>query len=108
LEGDILGLTIASAVVGCAAAVAYHVFASRMQLWLAVRVGSMLPVLSVASMFLRLSAVGVVILVVHLWTPLNVVVTALAFVSLFTVLSGVSLYRFAMGRGPLGTSTVQR
>jgi hypothetical protein len=52
--------------------------------------------------------VGVVILVVHLWTPLNVVVTALAFVSLFTVLSGVSLYRFAMGRGPLGTSTVQR
>lgn len=107
LEGNILALTIASIAVGCAAALVYHVFASRMQLWLAVRVGSMLPVLSVASLLLRLLAVGLVILVVHLWTPLNVIVTTLTFVTLFTVLSGISLYRFAKGRGPLGTSTVQ-
>jgi hypothetical protein len=107
LEGEILGLTIASAAAGCAAAAAYHVFASRMQLWLAVRVGGMLPVLSVASMLFRLTAVGLLIVVVQLWTPLNLIVTVLAFVTLFTVLSGISLIRFARGRGPLGTSIVR-
>jgi hypothetical protein len=108
LEGETLGGIIASALIGCAAAVAYHVFSSRMQLWLSRSAGKMLPVLSVASMFLRLSAAGLVILVVRLWTPFDAVITTLAFVGLFTVLSAFSLYRFAVGRGPLGTSTPQR
>jgi hypothetical protein len=107
LEGERLLASIASVVVGCAAAFAYHVFAGHMQLWLASRTSKMLPAFSVASMFLRLSSVGLVILVVRLWTPLDVLITTLAFVGLFTALSAFSLYRFALGRGPLGTSTTQ-
>jgi hypothetical protein len=97
-----------SAVIGCAAAVVYHVVTTRMQLWLAVRLPGRLPLLSVASMLLRLSAVGLLIIVIHLFTPLSVMLTAVSFVGLFTLLSGFSLYRFAVGRGPLGTSAPQR
>lgn len=97
MRGETLTLTIASAAVGCATAVGYHLVASRMHLLLAMRPGRLLPLLSVASMVLRLLMVGLVVLIVRLWTPFDPIVTSLAFIGLFTVLTGFSLYRMAVG-----------
>lgn len=95
---------IGSVAVGLTLALAYHVFMTRSQLWLSRSADRALPALSVATLFLRLSLLGLVALVLVLFTPINIVVTLAVFVALFTVLSGWSLYRYVSGRGALGAA----
>ncbi|GAB4247852.1 MAG: hypothetical protein Kow00129_08480 [Thermoleophilia bacterium] len=84
---------------GFALALVYHRFVVRSQLWLSHHSSKALPVLSVGSLFLRLTLLGILILLLHAFTQVNVVVTAVAFAGLFTVLSLVSLYRLTADWG---------
>jgi hypothetical protein len=52
-------------------------------------------------MFLRLTLVAVAFFAATAWTRVQAVPMALAFVGLFTLLSGLQLIRFAQGRSPL-------
>jgi len=95
---------VASVAVGLTLATAYHLFMTRSQLWLSRSADRALPALSVATLFLRLSLLGLIALVLVLFTPIHIVVTLATFVALFTVLTGWSLYRYVTGRGALGTA----
>ena len=88
-------------------AAVYYYSSARMQLRLSRQPSRVAALLSVAALVARLAGVGLIILLLHRLTSLDIVVTATSFVFLFTVLSGVALWRFAAGRGPLGTSAHQ-
>ena len=96
-----------SVAVGLFMAAVYSYSSSRMQLRLSRRASRAAAMFAVAAMVARLTAAGVVIFLLYRFTSLNIIVTATSFVCLFTVLSGVALWRFAVGRGPLGASAQQ-
>ena len=100
-------MTLASVAVGLIMAVLYSYSSSRMQVRLSRQPSRIAALLSVLALLVRLTGVAVVILVLSRFTSLNIVLTATSFVCLFTVLGGVALWRFARGRGPLGTSAQQ-
>ena len=97
-------MTIASVIAGIVVAVIYHVSSARSQSWLSKRVGRGLAFLSVLAFLARLASVGVVFCAVRLWSPLDLVVVAVAFVITFTLLGGYALYRFAVGGRPAPSS----
>ena len=78
-------MTLASIAVGIALAFAYHLTAARTHLWLTKRVSRGLPVLFVAALFARFILLGLVVL---------------AFITIYTVLGGFSLYRLAVKGRP--------
>jgi len=83
---------VISVIVGLALAVAYHVFAARVQRY-AVRRNTMAGPAAVLLGFLgRLAIISVILLVIGLWTPLNIVAVCLAFVVLFSILNFWSMY----------------
>ncbi len=94
-----------SVVVGFVLAAGYHLFASRSHRWLSFRSGKGAPLLGVGSMLLRLTLVGVVLVLLATVTPLPVIPLAIAFVALFTLLSGLDLVRFARGGSSLHPTT---
>jgi hypothetical protein len=100
-------MTLASVAVGLLMAVLYFYSSARMQMRLSHQPSRVAAVLSVAALVARLAGVGLIILLLDRFTSLDIVVTATSFVCLFTVLSGVALWRFGAGRGPLGTSAQQ-
>lgn len=82
-------------------AVLYHLASSRSQLWLSGRVSSTAALLAVAGFLGRIAVAGLVLVGIHFLTPLDVLAVAVAFVALFTLLSGYALYRYAKkGNGP--------
>ncbi|GAB4244730.1 MAG: hypothetical protein Kow00122_01240 [Thermoleophilia bacterium] len=82
-------------------AVVYFVASLRSQLWLSLRRGGSFALLSVGAFLLRLTLFGAFLFAVDRLTALDVVVVAVAFVAVFTVLSGYSLFRLATrGRLP--------
>jgi hypothetical protein len=85
-------------------AVLYHLASSRSQSWLSSRGGSAAALLSVGAFLGRITLAGLVLVAFHFLTPLNVIAVAVAFVALFTVLSGYMLYRFAKKGGGSGLS----
>jgi hypothetical protein len=89
-------VTLASIAVGIALAFPYHLTSARTQLWLSKRVSRGLPVLFVAALFARLIVVGLVFLAIGRWTSLDLIVVVVAFVTAFTILGGLSLYRLAV------------
>ena len=93
-------MTLASIVVGIALAFAYHLSAARTHLWLTRRVSRSLPVLFVAALFARFILLGLVVLAISRWTSLDVIVVVLAFITVYTVLGGFSLYRLSVKGRP--------
>ncbi len=89
-------MTLAGIAVGIALAFAYHLTSARTQIWLSKRISRGLPVLFVAALFARLIVVGLVFLAISRWTSLDLIVVVVAFVAVFTVLGGFSLYRLAV------------
>lgn len=82
-------------------AVLYYLTSSRSQLWLSERASSTAALLSVGAFLGRITIAGLVLVALHFLTPLDVVAVAVAFVALFSILSGYALYRFAKkGSGP--------
>lgn len=79
-------------VVGLALAVAYHVFAARVQRF-AVRSNTVAgPAAVIAGFLVRLAVIVFVLFALGMWTPLNILAVCLAFVALFSVLSVWSVY----------------
>ena len=94
-----------SVIVGLVLAVLYELAWFRTQSWLLANWRKLAPLLSVAGFFVRLVVLGLVFLALWAWTPLNLLVTAIAFAAGFTVLSVFFLYRFTKGKRSSGTST---
>jgi heme O synthase-like polyprenyltransferase len=58
----------------------------------------MVPVIALVGSFARLAVVVAILVVLGLWTPLNMLAMLLAFIVSFTVLNGVWLYTLATKR----------
>jgi hypothetical protein len=84
-----------SVAVGLALAAAYHFLSVWLQSWLSRYSAALLPLVFVAGFLMRLVVLGAVLVAFALWTPLNIVAVALSFIGLFTLLTGVWLYRMA-------------
>jgi hypothetical protein len=91
--------------VGLFMAVMYRLASSRSQLWLVSQAGSKAALLAVGGFLGRITLAGLVLVALHFLTNLNIVAVAVAFVALFTVLSGHELYRFAKKGGGSGLSS---
>lgn len=100
-----LALTLASVAVGLVMAVLYRLASSHSQLWLSSRAGSKVALLAVGGFLGRITLAGLFLVALHFLTTLNVVAVAVAFVSLFTVLSGYALYRYATKGSGSGLSS---
>lgn len=77
--------------VGLALAVVYVLASSRAQSWVARRSPSLFMAVTVSSFLVRLAAIAVILVILGLWTPLNVVAVCLAFAGGFTIFSAVSI-----------------
>jgi uncharacterized RDD family membrane protein YckC len=78
--------------------VAYHIFASRFQKWTAERFSSAAPAFAILGFIVRLTAITLVLVIIGLWTPLDILAVCLAFVVLFSILNGWSIYRLMSKR----------
>jgi hypothetical protein len=85
-------------IVGLAMAVAYHLFAARVQRWAGRRNTMAGPAAVLLGFFGRLAAFTIILLVIGLWTPLNIIAVCLAFVVLFTILNFWSVYSLMSNR----------
>jgi hypothetical protein len=94
-------------VVGVVLAVLYHYASVRTTSFLAGKGKTAFPMLSVVGFLVRLTVLGAVFVVMAMWLKphLDIIATALAFITAFTVFTGFSLYRFAVGGRKQGTST---
>jgi hypothetical protein len=99
-----------SAGVGLAIAGLYHYDASRMVSRLIGRSQVRTGLLFVLSLVARFTVLGLVLVALRLWTPLRLVVTAIAFMAAFVLLHGYDLNRYAVGKGPFsgGSSPASR
>jgi len=94
-----------SVLVGLGLAVAYEIAWFRTQAWLMAHWRRVGLLLSVGGFVVRLVVLGLVFWALWAWTPLNLLVTAIAFAGGFTVLSVFFLYRLTKGRRASGSST---
>jgi hypothetical protein len=94
----VLTLTLISVAVGIALAVAYHVISGWLQAWASKQRATMMPLVAVLGFFVRLVIISVILVVLGLWSPLNILAVCLSFIVVFTVLNGILLYRLAMRR----------
>ncbi len=83
-----------------ALAVVYQLSYLRSQRWLSATFTKSFALLSVVGFFVRLTLLGVLLWAIATYTSLNLVAVVVAFIVVFTALSGYSLYRFAKGRPP--------
>jgi hypothetical protein len=90
---------LVSVAVGLVLAVAYHFLSVRLQSWFSRYSPALLPLVFVVGFLIRLVVLGAVLVAVALWTPLDIVAVALSFIGLFTVLTGIWLYRMATKGG---------
>ncbi|OFW60795.1 MAG: hypothetical protein A2133_04165 [Actinobacteria bacterium RBG_16_64_13] len=89
---DSLGLTLISVAVGLALAVAYHLLSSRLQSLVANRSSAMVPVVTILGFLVRLAVLAAILVILGLWTSLNMLAVCAAFVVVFTALTGFSVY----------------
>jgi hypothetical protein len=81
-----------SILVGLALAGVYHLIAVRLPARLSKRAAGLMPLLTIAGFLGRLTFFAVVLVLLALFSPLNILATALAFIGLFTILSAVWLF----------------
>jgi hypothetical protein len=90
--GGVLALTLISVVVGLVLAVAYHLFAARVQRF-AIRHNTIAgPAAVIAGFLIRLAVIVLVLFILGMWTPLDILAVCLAFVVLFSLLNIWSVY----------------
>jgi hypothetical protein len=95
---DILALMTISVVVGLVLAVGYHLLSTWFQKWAARRRATLTPAIVIGGFLLRLVLIAAILVVLGLWAPLNFLAVCIAFIGLFTLLTGYSLYVFAKRR----------
>jgi hypothetical protein len=81
--------------VGLVLAVAYHLLSMLFQGWVVRHSSAMAPGMVILGFLVRLGLIAVILVVLGLWSPLNILAVCIAFIVLFTVLTGYSLYAFA-------------
>jgi hypothetical protein len=85
-------------VVGVALAVAYHVFAARVQQFAVRRNTVAGPAAVIAGFLIRLAVIVLIFFVLGMWTPLDILALLLSFVVLFTLLNIWSIYSLLSNR----------
>jgi hypothetical protein len=109
--GAALGLTLISVAVGLVLAVAYYLASLRFQIFISRRSNALVTALTVAGFVVRLTVFGVILVLLALFTDLNILALAVAFVVLYTLLSGLGMHRYmtksksartSAGTGPEG------
>ncbi len=101
----ILTLTVISVVVGVALAVAYHLFAAKVQSF-AVRNNTVAgPAAVIAGFFIRLVVIVLIFFVLGMWSPLEIIPLVLSFAVLFTLLNAWSVYSLLSKRRNVPPST---
>ena len=83
---------------GLALAVGYHLVAARVQRWAARHNTVAGPAAVILGFVVRLAVITAILIMIGLWTPLNIIAVCLAFVVLFSVLNGWSIYRLTSKR----------
>jgi len=84
--------------VGLVLAFAYHLLTMRLQTWIAGHKATMVPMVTILSFVVRLGLIAVILVVLSLWTPLNVLALCISFIVVFTILTGFSLYRLLLAK----------
>lgn len=84
--------------VGVVLAAAYHFLSLRLQAWVAHRNSAMVPLVTILGFLLRLAVIAAILVVLGLWTPLNILALCLAFVVVFTGLMAYTLYSIVSKR----------
>jgi hypothetical protein len=79
--------------IGLVLAFAYHILSMSLQRWVAHRNSAMVPVVTILGFLGRLAVLAATLVVLGLWTPLNILALCLTFVVVFSVLTGFSLYK---------------
>ena len=92
---EVLTLALISVAVGLVLAVGYHLFSMRFQVWASKRRATMTPAIVLLGFIVRLFLIGIILVVLGLWSPLNIIAVCVAFVVVFTLLTAYSLYAFA-------------
>jgi hypothetical protein len=93
-----LALTLISVAIGLVLAVAYHFLSMWLQRWASNKKALMVPVVTILGFFVRLAVFAVILVVLGLWSPLNILAVCISFVVVFTILNGIWLYTLAMKR----------
>jgi hypothetical protein len=81
-----------SVAVGVGFAVVYHLLSMKLQVWVAHRSSAMVPLVTILGFIVRLAVLAAILVMLGLWTPLNMLAVCLAFVVVFTGLMGYTLY----------------
>lgn len=76
-------------VVGLGLALAYHFLLMRLQRWVSTNKAYLLPAVTVGGFFIRVVLLVVILVLLGLFTPLNILATCLAFIVVYTVLQVV-------------------
>lgn len=84
--------------VGLVLAGAYHYLSMRLQRWVSKRPVTMLPVITLASFFVRVIVLVGILVALGLWSGLNILAVCIAFVVAFTIMNGIWLYILAKKR----------
>ncbi|NLE11111.1 MAG: hypothetical protein GX630_06350 [Actinobacteria bacterium] len=94
----VLTLALISVAVGLVLAFAYHLLSMRLQTWIVSHKAAMVPVVTILGFVVRLGLIAIILVVLSLWTPLNILALCISFIVVFTILTGFSLYRLMLAR----------
>jgi hypothetical protein len=92
--GAALGLTLISVAIGLVLAVGYYLASLRFQIFISQRSNALVTALTVAGFVVRLTVFGVILVLLALFTELNILALAVAFVVVYTLLSGLGMHRY--------------
>jgi hypothetical protein len=93
-----LAVTVISVVVGLVLAVAYHFASMWLQRWASQKRFLFTPLITILGFVVRIAIVVAILIVLGLWSPLNILAVCLSFIILFTVLNGIWLYSLVVKR----------
>ncbi len=95
---DVLTLILISVAVGIVLAVAYHILSMRLQTVVARHNAAIMPLVTILGFMVRMAVFVAILVVLGLWTPLNILALCLSFVVVFTILTGYFLYTMVSKR----------
>ena len=84
--------------VGLVLAGAYHYLSLRLQTWSSRQKVTMMPLFAIASFIIRIAVLIGILVVLGLWSGLNIIALCISFIVVFTILNGIWLYMLAVKR----------
>lgn len=102
-----LALTFISVGVGIALAVVYQLLSGWLQVLASKQRATMAPAITIIGFLVRLTLIAVIFVVLGLWTKLNILAVCLAFIVVFSILTGFMLYRMAVRSKKASSSSTE-